>query len=238
MEARTTRDRIVAAAAELLATGGREAVSTRAVSAAAGVQAPTIYRLFGDKQGLLDAVGAHGISEYLHEKTVRERDPDPVEDLRRGWDLHVGFGLAHPALYALVFGEPRPGAGSPAEHRAAAVLHGMIRRVAEAGRLRVSEERAAHLVHATGRGITLTLIGMDPERRDPTLSEFARESVIAAVTTDGTAGPAAGAGPVPTAVTLRAHLPELAVLTEAERGLLREWLDRVAAQGRAAPAVT
>lgn len=233
-----TRERIVVAAAELLAEGGREAVSTRVVSAAAGVQAPTIYRLFGDKQGLLDAVAAHGIAEYLHGKTAREQDPDPVEDLRRGWGLHVGFGLAHPALYALAFGEPRPGAEPPAERQSAAVLGAMIRRIAEAGRLRVSEERAAHLVHATGRGITLTLIGMAPERRDPALSEFARESVIATIATDGLARATAGAGPVPTAVTLRAHLSELAVLTEAERGLLREWLDRVAAEERAAPAGT
>jgi hypothetical protein len=35
-------------------------------------------------------------------------------------------------------------------------------------------------------------------------------------------------------VTLRALL-ELTVITDAERGLLREWLDRVAAEGRAAP---
>ncbi|GAA0942434.1 TetR/AcrR family transcriptional regulator [Pseudonocardia zijingensis] len=229
MDARSTRERIVEAAVELLAKGGREAVSTRAVSAAAGVQAPTIYRLFGDKQGLLDAVASHGIAEYLHSKTTRERDPDPVDDLRRGWDLHVGFGLEHPALYALVFGEVRPGAESPAQRRSAAVLAGMIRRVAEAGRLRVGEERAANLVHSTGRGVTLTLIGMPPEQRDPGLSGFARESVIAAITTDGPAGD--GAGSVPAAVTLRAQLDDLAPLTDAERGLLREWLDRVAAAG-------
>jgi AcrR family transcriptional regulator len=233
MDATRTRERIVEAAFELLAAGGREAVSTRAVSAAAGVQAPTIYRLFGDKQGLLDAVADHGIAEYLHSKTDRERHPDPVVDLRRGWDLHVGFGLAHPALYALVFGEPRPGVESPAERQSAAVLAGMVRRIAEAGRLRVSEERAVHLVHSTGRGITLTLIGMAPERRDPALSEFARESVIATITTDGRT--AAGAGPVSTAVTLRALVPELTVLTDGERGLLREWLDRVAAERQAAP---
>jgi AcrR family transcriptional regulator len=235
MDASATRGRIVEAAAELLAAGGREAVSTRAVSAAAGVQAPTIYRLFGDKQGLLDAVASHGIAEYLQSKTVRERDPDPVADLRRGWDLHVGFGLEHPALYALVFGEAQPGAESAAERQAAAVLAGMIRRVAAAGRLRVDEERAAHLVHATGRGVTLTLIGMAPGQRDLALSEFARESVISAITTDGPGRTEAETGSVATAVTLRALLPELTVLTDAERGLLGEWLDRVATEGRAAP---
>ena len=38
------------------ADGGRGAVTTRAVSAAARVQPPTIYRQFGDMRGLLDAV--------------------------------------------------------------------------------------------------------------------------------------------------------------------------------------
>src|SRR3954452_18482594 len=102
-----TRTRIVTAAAALLADGGRDAVTTRAVAAAAGVQAPTIYRLFGDKTGLLDAVAEHGFQAYLGGKAAP--DGDPVECLRAGWDLHVGFGLANPGLYALMYGNPRPG---------------------------------------------------------------------------------------------------------------------------------
>jgi AcrR family transcriptional regulator len=45
--------------------GGPDAVSTWAVSAAAGVQPPVIYRLFGDKNGLLDAVASYGFESYL-----------------------------------------------------------------------------------------------------------------------------------------------------------------------------
>ena len=48
------RERIVQAALALLESGGVDAVSTRAVSAAAGVQVPTLYRQFGDMQGLLE----------------------------------------------------------------------------------------------------------------------------------------------------------------------------------------
>jgi len=221
-----TRERIVAAAAGLLAVGGREAVSTRAVSAAAGVQAPTIYRLFGDKQGLLEAVAAHGFTAYLNDKTDMEPSDDPVEDLRTGWDLHVGFGLANPALYSLMYGDPRPGASAPAAVAAAEVLAGHIRRIAEAGRLRVSEERAAHLAHAAGCGTTLTLIALPENRRDPALSDTAREAVIAAITTD--APGAATPGPVSAAIALRAVLPQTAALTLHERALLQEWLDRIA----------
>jgi AcrR family transcriptional regulator len=225
-----TRDRIVAAAAGLLAEGGREAVSTRAVSAAAGVQAPAIYRLFGDKQGLLDAVATHGFTAYLNSKTDLKPSEDPVEDLRTGWDLNVGFGLTNPALYSLMYGEPRPGASPPAAIAAVEVLAGKIRRIAEAGRLRVSEERAVHLVHAAGCGTTLTLIALPEDRRDPALSDMAREAVIAAITTDAPAPTTPG--PVSAATALRAVLPQTSALTAHEQALLREWLDRIADSSR------
>ncbi|MDQ2795770.1 MAG: TetR/AcrR family transcriptional regulator, partial [Actinomycetota bacterium] len=43
-------------AARLLQEEGPAAVTTRGVALAAGVQAPAVYRLFGDKDGLLEAV--------------------------------------------------------------------------------------------------------------------------------------------------------------------------------------
>src|SRR5918997_424806 len=180
-----TRERIVRAAAQLLAEGGREAVTTRAVAAAAGVQAPTIYRQFGDMRGLLDEVASFGFSMYLRDKTSRAQEEDPVEDLRRGWDLHVGFGLDNPAFYTLMYGDPRPGVEPTAAREASEILHGLVRRVAEAGRLRVGVESAAAMIHAAGSGVTLALIDTRPEERDPALSEAIREAILATVTTDG-----------------------------------------------------
>ncbi len=222
----STRDRIIAAAVGLLNGGGREAVSTRAVCAAAGVQAPAIYRHFGDKQGLLDAVATHGLTTYLRGKTDRSPDADPVEDLRSGWDEHVAFGLANPALYALMYGDPRPGATTPAANAAAEILAAKIHRIAEAGRLQIGEERAAQLVHAAGSGVTLSLIALPEERRDLALSVLGRETVIAAITTGGAT--VATSGPVAAAVTLRSVLPRTTVLTPHERTLLQDWLDRIA----------
>jgi AcrR family transcriptional regulator len=222
----STRERILAATADLLTSGGREAVSTRTVSAAAGVQPPTIYRLFGDKQGLLDAVAVRGYTDYLEGKTRREPTADPVEDLRAGWDLHVEFGLANPAVYALM-SEPRPAASPPPAAVTAGieVLAALIRRIAEAGRLRVAEHHAVNLVHAAGTGTTLALIATPAEQRDPTLSRLAREAVIAAITTDA---PAAAPGPAGAAITMRAALPQTTALTDGERALMGEWLDRIA----------
>ena len=228
------RSRIVAAAARLLESGGEDAVSTRAVSAAAGVQAPTIYRLFGDKAGLLDAVVTDGFERYLAEKTVREETDDPVADLRTGWDLHVGLALERPALYTLMYARPSGAGQSPAARAAFAVLAALVRRIAAAGRLRVGEDRAVGLVHAAGSGVALSLIAVPVHERDLGLSDAAREAVIAAITTDAAEAPAAG--PVAAAVSLRAALDDVDVLTRAERGLLAEWLGKVARSGRTGPA--
>jgi AcrR family transcriptional regulator len=223
-------ERLIDAAASLLAEGGREAVSTRAVCAAAGVQSPTLYRLFRDKNGLLDAVADHAFQSYLADKKALPKTADTVDDLRRGWDLHISFGLANPACYALIYGQGRPGVETPAGRRAAAGLARIVERIAEAGRLRVSEERAAHLIHATGCGMTFTLIALPEDQRDPALSVLARESVIAAVTTEP-AESVADTGPISTAVALRAIASQLSSLTAAERSLLTEWMDRVATTG-------
>ena len=63
-----TRARIVDAAARLLREAGPAAVTTRGVAEAAGLQAPAIYRLFGDKDGLLEAVAEHVLATWVDSK--------------------------------------------------------------------------------------------------------------------------------------------------------------------------
>ncbi len=219
------RSRVIAAAVALLARGGREALTTRAVAAAAGVQAPTIYRLFGDKQGLVNAVAEHGFRTYLRQKRPGGPTGDPVEDLRLGWDLHVGFGLANPAIFAAMYGDPRPGGASPAAAQALAMLRERMRSLALAGRLRVDEGRAADMVRSAACGVVFILLEMPVDERDAGLSDATREAVIAAVVTDGPAPEQPSLAPVVT--TLRALLPGASGLTEGERCLLAEWLDRM-----------
>ena len=88
------------------------------------------------------------------------------------------------------------------------------------------------MIHAAGVGVTLTLLGADPEDRDPALLGATREAVLAAVTTDGAdeaATPKDGGGRAAArAVALKAVLPEAgAKLTTGERAVLVKWLDRL-----------
>ncbi len=138
--AETVRERIILAAARLIATEGPEAATTRAVATAADVQAPAIYRIFGDKRGLMDAVAQDGFARYVAEKSRREPHPDPVEDLRQGWDVHVALGLAHPGLYTIMSSDPGPRAPSPAAIAGDRLLRRKINAIARAGRLKIDED--------------------------------------------------------------------------------------------------
>lgn len=222
-----TRARIIAAAADLIAKGGTEAATTRAVAAAAGMQAPAIYRLFGDKTGLLDAVAESALAQYVAEKADGKHDADPLADLRMGWDTHIAFGLAHPAIFALISTRVA-GPPSPAATAGMAVLRDRVRRVAQEGRLRVTEERAVDLIHAMGTGTILTLLEARHEDRDG-LADAARDAVFAAVLREQPSP--AEYGPAGAASALRARLDHLEALTPGERLLLGELLARVAQTG-------
>lgn len=220
------RQRIVDAATRLLESEGRDAVTTRAVSAAAGVQPPTIYRLFTDMRGLLDAVAESGFDDYLRRKHEQRLTDDPVADLHAGWDLHVRFGLDYPAHYLLMYGQADAGHRPPAVQEAMARLRMLVERIAAAGQLTAGVDTVITMVHAACVGITLSLIASPPTERDLERSRRLREATIGAVT---------GRPPVETpdlarlAIGLKAVLDDSdGVLSPGERALLDELLDRLA----------
>jgi AcrR family transcriptional regulator len=216
-----TRERIVEVAGRLLREQGPHAVTTRAVAHAAGMQAPTIYRFFDDKDALLDAVAEHVFATYVAGKARADEQGDPVADLRAGWDMHIDFALTNPAVFSMLT-DPHRGIASPAAAAGLQVLRARVHRVAAAGRLRVGERRAVELVHAAGTGAALALLSVPPQDRDLGLAEAMYEAVAHAILTDVPPLSARDA----TAAALRAAAPELPMLTDAERALLSEWLGR------------
>lgn len=226
----SARDRLLMAAAKLLHESGGDPVSTRAICELAGVQAPTLYHHFGDKQGLLDAVVSHGFRQFLSERRA-QAGSDPVAMIREAWDNHVQFGLEHPAFFASIYGQIQPG-------KPCSVIAGMeeglleaLRPAARQGRLLVSPAEAAAEVLAGSIGVTLSLITQPPEEVDLALSERLREAVLASITTSQ---PATAAGPgfeesiAAIAISLGAALEgQPTDLTEGESVLLREWLYRL-----------
>lgn len=223
------RNRVLKVALALLTKQGRDAVTTRDVAEAAKVQPPVLYRLFRDKNSLLDAVAAYGFAAYIAKKQPPESKSDPVDALRAGWDLHVEFGLANPELYRLMYVDARPRSDSPAAQQALGLLEQHLERVAVAGRLRVSVARACALYHAAAIGIVLHLLAIAPEQRDLALSAIARDHALSGITngasstTDSTLPAVANQ----MSALLSKGSDEQSMFSDAERSLLSEWLDRL-----------
>ncbi|ADI13419.1 TetR/AcrR family transcriptional regulator [Truepera radiovictrix] len=110
--AKTTSERVLAAALELLERGGEGALSMRALAASLGLSASSLYRHFPNREALLNALGDES-TRLLHAALARAsagRDPrGALVGVAHGY---LEFARAHPALYDLVMA-PRatPGPG-------------------------------------------------------------------------------------------------------------------------------
>ncbi len=102
------REEILQAAEHLLLeTGSEDAVSIRAVAAATGVTAPSIYRHFESKTHLIFEVCARQFTllDEVIEQAVTGIT-DPITALYARGRAYVRFGLEHPEHYRIMFMGP------------------------------------------------------------------------------------------------------------------------------------
>lgn len=227
-----TRSAIIEAAAALLAQSPSGDVSTRAVCDAAGVQQPVLYRLFGDKDGLLAATIDHVWDQYLAGKRAAEKSEDPLHDLRAGWGSHTAFALANPNAYKLMF-SPTLRSEPAAAAEAMRILREVLERLAAQGRLRVTPDEAARMVMAANTGVALALISRPALYPDVRLSVMVRDAIHGAILLDTPAGSQAGDARKAAATTLLSSLDELTPepFTPAESALLGQWLTQIPGSG-------
>lgn len=167
MDALGTADRLVAAATELLAEGGVEAVTLRAVGDRAGVSRSAPYRHFRDKDHLLATLALAGFTALNAEiaASVEASDGTPMEVLRQGCAAYVRFGLAAPAYYRLMFsGEVDKKANPELEatvHQALDTLNGALEACVRTGQIRpLFQQDLGALIWAEMHGLVeLTLSG-------------------------------------------------------------------------------
>lgn len=203
-------------------------MTTRAVAQEAGVPPPTIFRLFGDKASLLEAVAEYLVAEYVAETAAKAADEngDPVDDLREAWRAHIEFSIANPEVFSLL-NEPVPQRRTAVAAAGFAALSARVERVAAAGLLAVSVPRAVDMIHAAGSGAVLMLLAKPEKQRDHDLPELLFEAVLGKILTSTPAPPASEL--IALVTVFIAALPQLPALSNAERSLLSEWLSRTGA---------
>jgi AcrR family transcriptional regulator len=154
-----TRDRLRAAAERLVAEGGPDALSVRAVADKAGTTTRAVYSLFGSKDGLVAAI-AQIAFELLYDgiDQLPETD-DPAADLVAiGTEVFRGLAREHPALFRIAFQriaglQPEPHLVE-ARERAWVQLQGRVQRLQDVGLLgRKSVPDAARELNAMWEGL-------------------------------------------------------------------------------------
>jgi AcrR family transcriptional regulator len=152
------RDRVLAAAVEMLASDGVAEFTTRRVAQQANTSTPAVYELFGDKAGLVKEVffeGFRALGRRLNEVTPTD---DPRADLVVVIQTFRAFVRDNPALADLMFSRPfadfDPG---PAERRAGDEVRqfivGTVRRCVQAGVIGGDETDIAHVLLAMAQGL-------------------------------------------------------------------------------------
>ena len=101
------RAALLSEAAEMIAEGGTQSLTMRAISARLGVSRAAPYRHFPDKSSLLCAVAAAGFERLtlrLRSIEAAARRPS-AEQFRRMGEEYVHFAIENPAHYRLMYGK-------------------------------------------------------------------------------------------------------------------------------------
>lgn len=152
------RERVLAAAVEMLASDGVAEFTTRRVARHANTSTPAVYELFGDKAGLVKEVffeGFRTLGRRLKEVTPTD---DPRADVLAVIRTFRAFVRDNPVLADLMFSRPfadfDPG---PDERRAGDEVRqfivGTVRRCVETDILAGDETDIAHVLVALAQGL-------------------------------------------------------------------------------------
>lgn len=107
-----TDQRLVAAAASLLDSGGESAVTIRAVAQAVGMSHNVPYKHFEDRSALLRAVAIQDFTALTKAFVeVRQLRIEPLAKLKRALRVFVSYGQEYPARYRLLYSDPDIAAG-------------------------------------------------------------------------------------------------------------------------------
>ena len=108
-ESSQRREEILAAALEILAKHGHEALTVRRVATAANCSTIGVYTWFGGKDGLVDAILIDGFTSFCQALRKAKRGQGPLGLLLGQGRAYRAWALAHPTSYRVMFMNVVPG---------------------------------------------------------------------------------------------------------------------------------
>jgi AcrR family transcriptional regulator len=111
---------LIAAGERAVADGGLEGLSVRGVAAEAGTTTRAVYSLFGSRDGLIVALGAHAYDLLRAAIEELPATTDPQADLVEAGLVFRRFALEHPSLFSIGIQRTLPSSELWLQFRAAA----------------------------------------------------------------------------------------------------------------------
>ncbi|MDP2471016.1 MAG: TetR/AcrR family transcriptional regulator [Candidatus Palauibacterales bacterium] len=110
VRSRETEAAILDAARDLLAEGGLDALSMRAVAARVGLSATAIYHWFQGKEDLVDRVVAHGFqrSEAYMRTAIEDLPAGSMERVSALGEAYIRFALENREYFKIIFAIQTP----------------------------------------------------------------------------------------------------------------------------------
>ncbi|MGC5248089.1 TetR/AcrR family transcriptional regulator [Gordonia sp. DT219] len=170
------RERLIDVAIEIVGSKGLGALSVRTAAQGASTSTTAVYSLFGSKDELTRAVLVRAFRRFstAQRAALDARTGEPLMDLGVAY---VGWALANPRLYELMFVLTAVGIEPSPETSAAGVeaftpLHDAVCQAIESGTFRRADPMtvAASLWSQVHGAALLLLAGLFPESADPALA--------------------------------------------------------------------
>src|SRR5882757_1944063 len=115
-----TRERILAAARDMFASDGYEAVTMRAIADRIEYTPTALYHHFDSKQALLTELCEREFAGLARHFQVAAQKTDPIDRLRAVADAYLAFAENYPSQYRFMFMTVlpplEPGTGMDEEH--------------------------------------------------------------------------------------------------------------------------
>ncbi|MEV7966320.1 TetR/AcrR family transcriptional regulator [Sphaerisporangium sp. NPDC088356] len=103
------RGRLINVAGELLLTDGADSLTVRRIATEAGCPTTVVYTMFGNKEGLAEALYLEGFERFRRRLAAVPRHPDPLEYLTSLGPAYREACLAEPGYYSVMFEKAIPG---------------------------------------------------------------------------------------------------------------------------------
>ncbi|WP_248960416.1 TetR/AcrR family transcriptional regulator [Sphaerisporangium perillae] len=96
-------------AGALLLTNGADSLTVRRIATEAGCSTTVVYTMFGNKEGLAEALYLEGFERFRRRLEAVPRHPDPLEYLTALGPAYREACLAEPGFYSVMFEKAIPG---------------------------------------------------------------------------------------------------------------------------------